>query len=79
MSFRLNPAEMAFLAEYVAVMKPVAIALNILQGESSVHMGFLLPTLHQLQTKMKKVASSSKVCVPLIKALQDASRNALKI
>ncbi|XP_024139972.1 uncharacterized protein LOC112153794 [Oryzias melastigma] len=67
----LNPAEMAFLAEYVAVMKPVAIALNILQGESSVHMGFLLPTLHQLQIKMKKVALSSKVCVPLIKALQD--------
>ncbi|RVE69183.1 hypothetical protein OJAV_G00075280 [Oryzias javanicus] len=52
-------------------MKPVAITLNSLQGESSVHMGFLLPTLHQLQTKMKKVASSSKVCVPLIKDLQD--------
>uniref|UniRef100_A0A3Q3AB51 Uncharacterized LOC108248749 n=1 Tax=Kryptolebias marmoratus TaxID=37003 RepID=A0A3Q3AB51_KRYMA len=67
----LNPAEMGFLAEYVAVMKPVAMALNILQGESSVHMGFLLPTLHQLQDKLKKLVSSCKVCAPLIDALQD--------
>ncbi|KAL7827626.1 hypothetical protein SRHO_G00333440 [Serrasalmus rhombeus] len=35
----LKPAEMKFLAGYTAVMKPVAMALDILQGESSVHMG----------------------------------------
>ncbi|XP_034534155.1 uncharacterized protein LOC117808543 [Notolabrus celidotus] len=65
----LNPAEMGYLAEYAAVMKPVAMALNILQGESSVHMGFLLPTLHQLQDKLKKLESTCKVCGPLIDAL----------
>ncbi len=62
---------MGFLAEYAAVMKPVAMALNILQGETSVHMGFLLPTLHQLQDKLKKLELTCKVCGPPIDALQD--------
>lgn len=69
-SFRFNPAEMGFLAEYTAVMKPVAMALNILQGESSVHMGFLLPTLYQLQGKLKRLLESCKLCRPLVEALQ---------
>ncbi|GAA6100450.1 uncharacterized protein LOC114653149 [Tachysurus ichikawai] len=51
-----NPAEMGFLAEYAAVMKPVAMALNILQGGSSVHMGLLLPTLYQLRDKLKRTS-----------------------
>ncbi|XP_058629915.1 uncharacterized protein LOC131539375 [Onychostoma macrolepis] len=65
----LNTAELGFLAEYSIVMKPVAMALNLLQGESSVHMGFLLPTLYQLQDKLKKLESTCKVCQPLLKAL----------
>lgn len=67
--YRLNTAELGFLAEYATVVKPVAMALNLLQGESSVHMGFLLPTLYQLQDKLKKLESSCKVCQPLLKAL----------
>lgn len=63
--FRFNPAELGFLAEYTAVMKPIAMALNILQGESSVHMGFLLPTLYQLQEKLKRLELSCKMCRPL--------------
>ncbi|KAL3987791.1 hypothetical protein ACER0C_014906 [Sarotherodon galilaeus] len=66
-----NPAEMGFLVEYTAVMKPVAMALNILQGESSVHMGFLLPTLYQLLEKLRKPESSCKMCRPLVDALRD--------
>nr|XP_055038578.1 uncharacterized protein LOC129426347 [Misgurnus anguillicaudatus] len=67
----LNTAELGFLAEYATVMKPVAMALNLLQGESSVHMGFLLPTLHQLQEKLKRLLSTCKACQPLVKALQE--------
>ncbi|XP_039596514.1 uncharacterized protein LOC120518029 [Polypterus senegalus] len=66
-----NPAELGFLAEYTAVMKPIAMALNILQGESSVHMGFLLPTLYQLQEKLKRLESSCNMCRPLVAALQE--------
>ncbi|KAK6293774.1 hypothetical protein J4Q44_G00361000 [Coregonus suidteri] len=65
-----NPAENWFLVEYAAVMKPVAMALNILQGESSVHMGLLLPTLYQLRDKLKKLESTCKMCTPLVHALQ---------
>ncbi|XP_040906262.1 uncharacterized protein LOC121189858 [Toxotes jaculatrix] len=65
-----NPAEMGFLVEYAAVMKPVAMALNILQGESSVHVGLLLPTLYQLRDKLKRLESSCKMCTPLVHALQ---------
>lgn len=68
--YRLNTAEMAFLTEYAAVMKPVAMALNVLQGETSVHMGFLLPTLHQLQDKLKRLQASCKMCGCLIDSLQ---------
>ncbi|XP_058628329.1 uncharacterized protein LOC131538472 [Onychostoma macrolepis] len=65
----LNTAELGFLAEYSIVMKPVAMALNLLQGESSVHMGFLLPTLQLLQLVLQLVESTCKVCQPLLKAL----------
>ncbi|XP_052463040.1 uncharacterized protein LOC128020264 [Carassius gibelio] len=65
-----NPAEMGFLVEYAAVMKPVAMALNILQGESSAHMGLLLPTLYQLRDKLKRLESSCKMCTSLVHTLQ---------
>ncbi|XP_041833130.1 uncharacterized protein LOC121634520 [Melanotaenia boesemani] len=64
-----NPAEFGFLAGYTAVMKPVAMAINILQGETSVHMGFLLPTLYQLQEKLIRLELSCKVCRALVDAL----------
>lgn len=60
---------MGFFAEYTAVMKPFVMALNIVQGESSVHMGFLLPPLYQLQEKLTKQLDSCKTCVPLVEAL----------
>ncbi|XP_041863715.1 uncharacterized protein LOC121653973 [Melanotaenia boesemani] len=50
-------------------MKPVAMALNILQGETYVHMGFLLPTLYQLQEKLIRLELSCKVCRSLVDAL----------
>lgn len=57
--FRLNAAEMGFLAEYTAVMKPVAMARYILQGKSSVHM---LSTLYQLLEKLRRLSHLAK-CV----------------
>jgi len=35
-------------------MKPLARALDILQGESGMYMGYLLPVLKTLQEKMEK-------------------------
>ncbi|KAJ8358396.1 hypothetical protein AAFF_G00010350 [Aldrovandia affinis] len=69
---RLNPAEIAFLSEYCTVMKPLVRALNILQSETNTHMGWLLPTIYQLEVKLKRMATANKVkvCLPLVQAIQ---------
>ncbi|XP_018956210.2 uncharacterized protein LOC109086182 [Cyprinus carpio] len=67
----LSPAEVAFLREYSITMKPLMKASNILQSESSVYMGWLLPVIHQLLSKLNRLEISSKTCTPLIRALQN--------
>lgn len=69
MSCRFNPIELSFLAEYVAVMTPVAKALNIMQTEADVHMGWLVPTIALLTQKLERLRLSSKLCQPLINAI----------
>ncbi|XP_056132955.1 uncharacterized protein LOC130110008 [Lampris incognitus] len=67
----LTQAEIAFLTDYCSVMKPLVKALNILQSETNTHLGWLLPVICQLQAKLKRQETSSKMCLPLIKAIQD--------
>jgi len=67
---RFNPAELAFLAEYVAAMSPVAQATNILQAEANAMMGWLLLTINLLTVKLDRVKSTLKYCKPLVDALQ---------
>lgn len=70
MSYRLSPAEIAFLTQYCTVMKPVTKALNILQSETNTHMGWLLPVIFQLEAKLGRLEVSCKLCLPLIGAIQ---------
>lgn len=72
---RFNPAELAFLTEYAAVMSPLAKATNILQAETNAQMGWLLPTIHLLQVKLDKVKLQLKYCRPLVDALQSGIQN----
>nr|XP_014269066.2 uncharacterized protein LOC106676613 [Maylandia zebra]XP_024654147.1 uncharacterized protein LOC106676613 [Maylandia zebra] len=67
----LSPAEVAFLREYCTTMKPLVKASNILQSESTSFMGWLLPVIQQLLSKLSRLETSSKTCVPLIRALQN--------
>ncbi|KAJ8273932.1 hypothetical protein GJAV_G00107110 [Gymnothorax javanicus] len=67
----LSPAEVAFLREYCITMKPLVKASNILQSESTTFMGWLLPVIQQLLSKLSRLETSSKTCVPLIRALQN--------
>lgn len=71
LSARLYPAEVGFLREYCITMKPLLKALNILQSESSVYLGWLLPVIHQLLSKLNRLETSSQTCMPLIRALQN--------
>ncbi|CAB4039898.1 zinc finger BED domain-containing 1-like, partial [Paramuricea clavata] len=64
---KFKPAEISFLNHYVEVMKPVAQALNILQGEtnhSNAYMGYLAPTITILRDKLSK-----KLDIPVTKPL----------
>ncbi|CAI5646501.1 unnamed protein product [Oreochromis niloticus] len=67
----LSPAEVAFLREYCTTMKPLVKASNILQSESTSFMGWLLPVIQQLLSKLSRLETSSNTCVPLIRALQN--------
>ncbi|XP_051800722.1 uncharacterized protein LOC127532731 [Acanthochromis polyacanthus] len=48
----LSEREHKFLSEYCSVMKPLSIALDILQGEDNCYYGCLLPTLEVLMSKV---------------------------
>ncbi|KAL4008214.1 hypothetical protein ACER0C_002066 [Sarotherodon galilaeus] len=67
----LSPAEVAFLREYCTTMKPLVKTSNILQSESTSFMGWLLPVIQQLLSKLSRLETSSKTCVPLIRVLQN--------
>ena len=67
--YRFTPVELAFLAEYAKTMSPVAKALDVLQGETSVQMGWLVPTITLLGSKLHHLRVASKFCEPLIAAL----------
>ncbi len=65
----LSQQEKAFIKEYCQVMKPLAQALDILQGERDIYMGILLPTITLLQKKLQGRASTADICKPLASAL----------
>ncbi|XP_073720008.1 uncharacterized protein [Misgurnus anguillicaudatus] len=66
----LSSVEIAFLEEYARTMSPIAKALNILQAEVNVQMGWLLPTLTILISKLDRLRIASRYCKPLVDALQ---------
>lgn len=67
----LRPAEEEFIFEYVRVMRPVADALDMLQADKHMTIGYLLPTLYVLKQKLKKMEDKGnlKHCEPLVKCL----------
>ncbi|XP_016302594.1 uncharacterized protein LOC107655821 [Sinocyclocheilus anshuiensis] len=68
---RLSPVEIAFLEEYARTMSPLAKALNILQAEIDVQMGWLLPTLTLLISKLDRIRITSRYCKLLVDAIQE--------
>ncbi len=68
---KFQPSEIDFIVEYCRVFKPLAQALDVLQGDAHIHLGYLLPTITILKEKLEHILESSKVCIPLVQALLD--------
>lgn len=73
LTLRFKDTELEFLTLCEAVMKPVATALDILQGEKDTFMGTLLPTivylLECIEKEKEKLQRNGKVFkLPLVDA-----------
>jgi hypothetical protein len=67
---KFKSTEMECLQEYVAVMGPVAIALDKLQGEKDAFFGNIMPTLVTVQQKLTGMLNKNlKHAEPLVSAL----------
>ena len=58
------------MTEYLRCTQDLAKAIDLLQGESYCHYGYLLPTLVQLRRQMLilKDSTSIRICQPIVKA-----------
>ena len=65
----ISDRELHFLKEYCAIMKPLTVALDILQGEDNCYFGSLLPTLETLKSKTLEVKDSLTVATGLPEAI----------
>ena len=68
----LTDDEIYFIKEYTAVTRPIATALDYLQGEANMYMGHLLPTLKILEKNLLKKEGTLKVCQTLCKVIRSA-------
>jgi putative NADH-flavin reductase len=70
----LTPNEEQFLKEYSRIMKHNADALNVLQREKKIGLGFLLPAISELKGRFQKLQDDPTIihCQPLITGLLDA-------
>ena len=69
---KFKETEFEFLSEWLQAMHPVAIAPDMLQGETSMeaYFGAILPTILNLSKKLEAMDGTTKYCDPLINALR---------
>lgn len=67
----------SYMEQYVAITRPMAEALDILQGEKNIGLGFLLPTISILKSKLEKLKDSPSItsCTPLLQGILDGINN----
>lgn len=70
----LRHSDFEYLQEYIECTKPLAEAIDILQGESYCFYGYLLPTLVSLRRKIDNLLSKNTItiCQPLLEAIKNS-------
>lgn len=72
---RLQAVHKTFVSEYVEVMRPLCCGLDVLQGDSVVGLGYLLPTLTVIRTQLSDLLNREEnpitICRPLALAVQN--------
>lgn len=65
---RFTKSDIEWIEEYVIVMEPLAVCLDILQGEKFMYFGYLLPSISQLisQYDNMKLNKNFMFCRPLV-------------
>ncbi|KAE9522193.1 hypothetical protein AGLY_017453 [Aphis glycines] len=65
---RLTKSDIEWLEEYEIVMEPLAVCLDILQGEKFMYFGYLIPSISQLisQYENMKINKNFKCCRSLV-------------
>ena len=62
--------ELDYLAEYCKILRPIAVAIDRLQGQISCYYGELIPTLFAVQSKLQDLqASNLRHTSPLLQAI----------
>lgn len=71
---KLNVVDFLFIKEFHMVMKPIAMAIDILQGDDNYY-GILFPTIYTVLEKLEEFREGCSYCLPLLLVLI----NSLKI
>ena len=75
----LSQDELEFLESYCASLKPIAVALDVIQGESSSYLGILIPTLKACLDGLEvELKSESNSCKEILKILIESINQRFK-
>ncbi|XP_077270691.1 uncharacterized protein LOC143901934 [Temnothorax americanus] len=69
----LRDQDFEYITEYLQWCKPLATAIDVLQGEQYCHYGYLLPSLLSIRKKWELLVQGSnlEICRPLVKNLKN--------
>lgn len=67
---KLKSVELEFIKEYVNTMKPIAKAIDLLQGEQNCFLGLVIPVIKQIKESLNNLTSFI-YCEPLKEAIID--------
>src|SRR5687768_13521081 len=65
----MTDSDMQFLTSFAKVMKPIMLAMNFLQSDTTIYLVHLIPTI--MGTKSKLEHPTDRIVDPLVKALSD--------